>query len=118
MEIAIFGTESALNGALNRAFDVGNLLIGTGEKTVNNFAGAYACRSAFNRGLLTGTGQQVFNGGHVGGLVGSFDQSPMAGADFLGLLAARQAGSFPRTIRRAIPDRAQHWPFSEYAQSR
>ncbi len=85
LEKATFGTDTALNGTINRAFNAGNLLVGTGEQFVNTFSGALPTQLAFNQSLLTGTGQQVFNGGQIAGLVGSFDQSLAAGFDLAGL---------------------------------
>ncbi|MHA7648309.1 PE family protein [Mycobacterium sp. ML4] len=85
-ERQFFGTDSALNGALNRSFNVGNLLVGTGEQTLNLFTGA-SVPVNFTSGLLLGTGAQSFNGGQIGGLVGAFDQSLMVPADLLGLAA-------------------------------
>ncbi len=84
LEKAIFGTDSALNGTVNRAFNVGNLLIGTGEQAVNGLSGALP-GPGFNSSLLTGSGAQVFNGGQIGGPLGSFDQSLAFGADLAGL---------------------------------
>ena len=89
LENSIFGTDSALNGTLNRSFNAVNLLIGTGEQTLNNFSGAYAPQPAFNQSLLTGSGAQTFNSGEIGGLTGVVDQTLFAGVDLLGLLAGR-----------------------------
>ncbi|BBZ51451.1 PE family protein [Mycobacterium heidelbergense] len=85
LEQAIFGTDSALNGTVNRGFNVGNLLLGTGEQAFNTLSGAQVAQPAFFQSLLTGTGQQVFNSGQIGGLVGAFDQSLAAGFDLAGL---------------------------------
>ncbi|OBI85287.1 PE family protein [Mycobacterium asiaticum] len=85
-ERQLFGTESAFNGALNRSFNVGNLLLGTGEQAVNLFFGA-PVPSNFISSLLLGTGQQTFNGGQIGGLVGAFDQALMVPTDLIGLIA-------------------------------
>lgn len=83
-EQTVFGTNSTLNGALNRSFNANNLLVGTGEQLVNTVFGAQVPTN-FTSSLLTGTGQQVFNGGQIGGLMGAFDQSLAAGADLIGL---------------------------------
>lgn len=40
LEQRIFGTDSALNGVINRGFNVGNLLLGTVEQTANSLIGA------------------------------------------------------------------------------
>src|SRR6185437_1297222 len=85
LETQIFHTDSALNGVINRSFNVGNLLLGTGEQTFNSLVGA-SVPAGFVSSLLTGSGAQTFNGGQIGGLVGAFDQSLAAGADFVGLL--------------------------------
>lgn len=86
LEQAVFGTNSALNGVVNRSFNVGNLLLGTGEQAFNTLSGAQVAQPAFFQSLLTGSGQQVFNSGAIGGLVGAFDQSLAAGADLAGLV--------------------------------
>lgn len=85
-EQPVFGTDSALNGALNRSFNVGNLLIGTGEQTFNSLEGAQVPDS-FTASLLTGSGAQVFNGGQIGGVEGVLGQSLATQADLLGLVA-------------------------------
>ena len=81
-ETATFGGHSAFNGALNRAFNIGNLVLSTGEQTVNSFLGGIQAPALF----LTGSGAQVFNGGNIGGIEGIFDQSLALGADLAGLL--------------------------------
>jgi PE family len=85
-EQGTFGTDSALNGVVNRGFNAVNLLVGTGQQTVDSLLGAQVPTN-FASGLLTGSGNQVFNGGQIGGLVGAFDQSLAGTADFAGLLA-------------------------------
>jgi hypothetical protein len=84
LEKAIFGTDSALNGTVNRAFNAGNLLWGTGQQALNGFSGALP-GTGFNSSLLLGSGAQTFNGGQIGGPLGSFDQSLAFGADLAGL---------------------------------
>ncbi|QLL06331.1 PE family protein [Mycobacterium vicinigordonae] len=86
-EKQVFGTDSALNGALNRVFNAGNLLVGTGEQALNVLVGARTPAN-FIPGLLTGSAAQVFNGGQIGGLVGAFDQALMVPTDLLGLVSA------------------------------
>ena len=85
LEQRIFGTNSALNGVINRSFNVGNLLWGTGQQTVNTLVGA-PVPTTFTSGLLTGSAAQVFNSGAIGGPLGAFDQSLVVGADFAGLV--------------------------------
>ncbi len=87
-ETQYFG-PSAFNGALNRSYNAFNLLVGTGEQGLNNLSGAQPPQPAFNQSLLTGSSAQVFNGGEIGGLVGSFDQSLMVGADLIGLVTGQ-----------------------------
>lgn len=84
-EQRVFGTDSALNGALNRGFNVANLLIGTGEQAANTLVGAQVPAN-FTSSLLLGSSAQVFNSGEIGGLVGAFDQSLVMGADLVGLI--------------------------------
>jgi PE family len=90
MEQSIFHTDSALNGVLNRTFNAGNLLVGTGEQMLNGLLGAQVPVN-FTASLLTGTGQQVFNGGQISGLVGAFDQNLVATGDLIGLSGAGPA---------------------------
>ncbi len=85
LEQRIFGTDSALNGVINRGYNVANLLLGTGEQSFNTVVGAQV-PATFWSSLLTGSGAQVFNGGQIGGLVGAFDQSLAGTADLIGLL--------------------------------
>lgn len=85
MEKAFFGSDNAFNGSVDRVFNVGNMVFGTGEQAVNTFYGAPVIQPGFNQSLLTGTAAQVFNSGAIGGLVNAFDQSLAAGADVAGL---------------------------------
>ncbi|MDP7724995.1 PE family protein [Mycobacterium sp. TY814] len=84
-EQQVFHTDSALNGFLNRSFNVGNMLLGAGQQAFNLFSGAQVPVN-FNSGLLLGTAAQPFNGGQIGGLLGAFDQSMAAGLDLAGLI--------------------------------
>ncbi len=59
-----------------------DLVLSTGEQTVNSFLGGVQVPPVF----LTGSGAQVFNGGSIGGIEGIFDQTLAAGADLAGLL--------------------------------
>jgi hypothetical protein len=85
-ETATFGTNTAFNGGLNRLFNIPNLILGTGEQTLNSFLGGVQTPAIAT--VLTGTGAQVFNGGNIGGIEGIFDQTLAAGADFAGLFVA------------------------------
>ncbi|MBX9639271.1 MAG: PE family protein [Mycobacteriaceae bacterium] len=84
-EQQVFHTDSALNGVLNRSFNVGNLLVGTGEQALNLFTGAQVPTN-FTSGLLLGSAAQTFNGGQIGGLLGALDQSMEVGLDLAGLI--------------------------------
>ena len=53
LEMALFGNTNALNGVVNGAFNVGNLILETGEQTVNNFAAGLSVPSIV---LASGTG--------------------------------------------------------------
>ena len=87
-EHSVFGTDSALNGVINRGFNVIDLLWGTGQQTVNTLVGAQPGPD-FTSSLLTGTGQQVFNGGQIGGLLGDVDQSLAFGVNLVGLFTGQ-----------------------------
>ncbi len=91
LEQSIFSTDSALNGVINRSFNVGNLLWGSAQQTVNTLVGA-PVPTNFTSSLLTGSGAQVFNSGAIGGPVGALDQSLVVGADFAGLVLASPPG--------------------------
>lgn len=73
-----------LNGAFNRGFNVGDLLVGNGEQALNLFTGPQLPLDSTS-GLLLGTAAQPFNGGQIGGLLGAFDQSMVATTDLIGL---------------------------------
>jgi hypothetical protein len=60
---------------------VGNLIVSTGEQTVDSLLGGAQVSPFF----LTGSEAQVFNSGTIGGLEGIFDQTLGAGADLAGL---------------------------------
>jgi hypothetical protein len=81
LEANTFG-PNAFNGALDRFFNVDNLVVLTGEQTVNSFLGGTQV-PALNAGLfLTGGGNGVFNtNGGIGGLEGIFDQTMAAYVD-------------------------------------
>ena len=85
-EQQLFGTDSALNGALNRSFNAANLTVGTVQQTADSLLGV-TVPSNFYANMLTGSAAQVFNGGQIGGLLGVFDQSLMVPTDLVGLLA-------------------------------
>jgi hypothetical protein len=82
LETSLFGTPVALNGAINRFFNAGNVALATGEQTVNSLLGGTQGPALF----LTGSGSQVFNGGNIGGIEGVSDQLLAGGADLVGLL--------------------------------
>ena len=86
LEQQLFGTDSALNGALNRSFNAVNLTVGTVQQTADSLLGV-TVPSNFYANMLTGSGAQVFNGGQIGGLAGVFDQSLMVPTDLAGLIA-------------------------------
>jgi hypothetical protein len=76
---------NAFNGALDRFFNVDNLVVLTGEQTVNSFLGGTQV-PALNAGVfLTGGGSGVINtNGGIGGLEGIFDQTLAAYVDLAG----------------------------------
>jgi hypothetical protein len=84
-EVALGASVSGpgpFNGALNRAFNIGNLVVATGEQTVNSFLGGTQGTALF----LTGGPSVVFDGGNIGGIEGAFNQSLALGADLAGML--------------------------------
>ncbi|MEY8013731.1 hypothetical protein [Mycobacterium servetii] len=86
LESALFGSTTALNGAVNRVFNAGNLVLGTGEQTVNTLLGAYPAPGVDTMLIESGTGAGVFNLGNIGGIEGIVNQTLAAGAELAGLL--------------------------------
>ncbi len=95
IEQAIFGDNSALNGFVNRGFNVFNMLFDSQERTVNGLLGLtdYDPKD-LTESLLHGSDQQVFNGGEVGGLLGLLDQGMFQISDLFGLKGADFDGLF------------------------
>ncbi|MBS9533519.1 hypothetical protein KIH27_07950 [Mycobacterium sp. M1] len=94
MEQAAFGSDSAFNGAVNRAFNAYNMMFDAQQQSLNNFigAGTYTPQD-LTQTLLTGSpGDHVFNDGSIGGLTGSFDQNLAMFADLAGLQPSDWAG--------------------------
>ncbi|ORB47611.1 hypothetical protein B4U45_07405 [Mycobacterium persicum] len=85
LERAVFGTNGALNGVLDRAFNMGNLALGTGEQLVNTVLGAPA-PADFYADLTIGGDGQVFSDGQVGGLLGAVQQKLMLDTQLVGLV--------------------------------
>ncbi|MBY0387542.1 MAG: PE family protein [Mycobacterium pseudokansasii] len=85
LERAVFGTNGALNGVIDRAFNMGNLALGTGEQLVNTVLGAPA-PAGFYADLIIGGDGQVFSDGHVGGLLGAVQQKLMLDTQLVGLV--------------------------------
>ncbi len=102
---------------MNRSYNAFNLLVGTGEQSINNLSGALVSQPAFNQTLLTGSDLQVFNSGQFGGLVGSFDQT-------LAARATTSSGCSPASDRRpsganfSAPETKYLGSFSGYTQIR
>ncbi|TDH48172.1 hypothetical protein E2F47_24860 [Mycobacterium eburneum] len=95
----LFGSDSALNGIINRGFNVFNMGVGVVENTVNAmlFGGALdraddAFSAIFNGSLTLGFNgaaellPNVFNSGLTAGFEGVFDQGLMVLLNTLGLL--------------------------------
>jgi len=73
LQLAIFGTGGALNGAVNNAFNGLNLLlVGTPQVAVNALLGAPAVNLPGS--LLVSTPTDVFGGVTAGGLLGALEQ--------------------------------------------
>jgi hypothetical protein len=100
-EKMLFGSDSALNGVLNRLFNVGNLFLGTGENTFNSVLGADFNPEQLTASLLTGAPNNIFDSGTIGGLEGMIGQGYMAFADSLGLLG-NPAGLLPADLLGAF----------------
>ncbi|OBG27883.1 hypothetical protein A5764_02695 [Mycobacterium sp. 852002-51057_SCH5723018] len=82
LEQTLFGSTNALNGAVNSAFNIPNVMLATGEEGVNTLLGAFPAP-------LVGTaliGGATGSFGTVGGLEGVFDQTLSVGFDLAGLM--------------------------------
>lgn len=86
LEAALFGSTTAFNGAVNRVFNAGNLVLGTGEQSVNVLVGAFPAPGVDTLLIESGTGAGVFNLGNIGGIEGILNQTLAAGAGLAGLL--------------------------------
>lgn len=87
MQKALFGTDSAFNGIINRGLNVFNMLIDASQQSLNGLLGiSYDGYdpTAITQSLLIG-GDQIFNDGSVGGLMGAFNQSLSLMANIAGL---------------------------------
>ena len=85
LEQAMFGTDSALNGVVNRLFNTVNLMFDGPLQSFNGLIGLTAAPRDLTAALIVG-GDQTFNDGSVGGLTGMADQALVALADLGGLL--------------------------------
>jgi hypothetical protein len=86
LEQSIFGTNSALNGSVNNAFNFWNMVLGTGEQTVNALVGAQVPAGLnLAASLMAGSPTDVVGGGAVGGLLGALDQKLMFDLNVAGL---------------------------------
>ncbi|GAB7143567.1 PE family protein [Mycobacterium riyadhense] len=84
LQQGVFGTNTALNGVLNRGFNLGNLVIGTGQQFVNVVLGA-PTPEEFTVSLIAGEEGQVFSSGEIGGVLGAVQQKLMLDAQLVGL---------------------------------
>ncbi len=99
LERAMFGTDSAYNGLVNRVFNAFNMMYDAQQQSFNGTLGLTGYDpQEYTEALLTGSGGadgQIFNDGNVGGLLATFDQSVAAVADLDGLF---------RGVSTGIPD--------------
>jgi PE family len=93
IEQAVFGTNNALNGAVNNLFNFSNMVLGTGEQSVNSLLGAHIPADAnLTTSLLVGSPSQVVGAGKVGGLLGALDQQLMFDLNMGGLVTGGLTG--------------------------
>ncbi|OBI16844.1 hypothetical protein A5712_24985 [Mycobacterium sp. E2327] len=92
IEQAVFGSNNALNGAVNNVFNFCNMMVGTGEQTVNSLLGAQV---PANINLTTSllVGSPAVGGGEVGGLLGALDQGLMFNLNMGGLVTGAMTGN-------------------------
>ena len=94
-EAAAFGgNEDALNGSVDRMFNIDNLFLSTEENSFNSLIGAEFSPAEITQSLLTGTTTDVFDTGDLGGLQGSFDQDLALSADLAGLTSGDITSAF------------------------
>lgn len=88
LEQMLLGSDSALNGIVNRGFNAVNMLLDGVQQGFNGVLGvSYPGFDPheLTAGLLTGSAAQVFNNGDVGGLLGAVNQIVALLADVAGL---------------------------------
>lgn len=84
LQQGIFGTNSALNGTVNHAFNMVNFAIGAGEQTVNALLGV-PTPATFTDSLFVTGGGDVFGGVTTGGLLGALEQKFLMDGAFLSM---------------------------------
>jgi len=84
LQQGIFGTNSALNGAANHAFNMVNFVIGAGEQSVDALLGV-PTPATFTGSLLATGGGDVFGGVTTGGLLGALEQKFLMDGAFLSM---------------------------------
>ena len=94
-EAAAFGgNEDALNGSVDRMFNIDNLFLSTEENSFNSLIGAEFSPAEITQSLLTGTTTDVFDTGDLGGLQGIFDQDLALSAGLAGLTSGDITSAF------------------------
>ncbi len=94
-EAAAFGgNEDALNGSVERMFNIDNLFLSTEENSFNSLIGVEFSPAEITQSLLTGTTTDVFDTGDLGGLQGIFDQDLALSADLAGLTSGDITSAF------------------------
>jgi hypothetical protein len=91
---AFSGNEEALNGSVDRMFNIDNLFLSTAENSFNSVIGAEFSPADITQSLLTGTTTDVFDTGDLGGLQGIFDQNLALSADLAGLTSGDITSAF------------------------
>ena len=85
LEQLIFGTDSALNGVINRSFNVFNMFLDAGQQGFLGLLGADFDPTVMTSSLLVGLGSGgAFTDGAIGGLEGVLGNGYMVLADLLG----------------------------------
>jgi hypothetical protein len=88
-ETAALGSNTALNGLVDRLLNSDNLLLATGENFVTSLMGVEgADPEGVTASLLIPSDTGVFDGGAIGGFEGIFDQYLAAFSDASGLTSA------------------------------
>lgn len=98
-EMAALGSNTALNGLVDRLINSGNLVLGTGENFITSLMGVEGVDpQSVIASLLIPSDTNVFDSGAIGGFEGIVDQNLAALADAAGLTPADFTTAFGPSV--------------------